>query len=92
MTAGYRFRPPRLTRTTGVFLGLLAGYTIGTGFEVMAHINLLSRLENPQGFKTALQNIAKDLEDPQQRGLMIARTIQNLEKHDADGLDSGMFR
>jgi len=92
MTAGYGFRPRRLTRSTGVFLGLLAGYTIGSGLEVMAHVKLLSRLENPEGFKTALQNIAKDMDDPQQRGLIIARTIHSLPKREEDSFESGMSK
>lgn len=75
----FQFRYPRLSphKQILLFLGTaLTGRMVGKLRQVSAHSNYLHDIENPAGYKRAMDNIQKDLGLPVQKGLIIGRPYQ----------------
>ncbi|KAF8807493.1 hypothetical protein BYT27DRAFT_7189565 [Phlegmacium glaucopus] len=75
----FQFRYPRLSaqKRIFVFLGtVLTGRMVGKLQQVSAHTNYLRDIENPDGYKRAMENIQKGLGLPVHRGLVIGRSYQ----------------
>jgi len=75
----FRSRYPRLSAQKQIFLLLgtaITGRMVGKLRQISAHANYLHDIENPDGYKRAIENVQKDIGLPIHKGLVIGRSYQ----------------
>lgn len=75
----FRFRYPRLSAQKQILLLVgtaLTGRIVGRLQQIFAHANYLHDIENPDGYKRAMENVQKDIGIPVHKGFVIGRSYQ----------------
>ena len=66
------------------------GHISGKARQLYAHFDYLHDIENPDGYKRAIENVRKEIGLPIQKGLVIERSYQ-ISPNDASQSEHGMI-